>query len=123
MRPVNLVESPQQILGCFIHVIPSRIIWEVCRKWGTDKLLLKNIDLVQEQDNTCSREPPRIYHGVEKKQTLHHAVLAAFFQQYLVIFAECYAEDDGRYVFKTVNPFLAFTSLSTDVEHAVARLA
>lgn len=47
------------------------------------------------------------------------AYLAAFFQQHLVVFAQCDAEDDRCDVLEAVDPLLSLTSLTTDIKHAV----
>lgn len=44
--------------------------------------------------------------------------LIALFQECLVIFTQCDAENDRGDVFKAVNPFLSLAALAADVEHA-----
>lgn len=39
--------------------------------------------------------------------------------EHLVIAAECDTEDDGRDILKTVDPFLAFRSLASNVKQPV----
>ena len=38
------------------------------------------------------------------------------FVQHLIVFGHGDAKDDGRHIFETVNPFLSFGTLTTDVE-------
>ena len=66
MSSVDLVEPPQQILGRTIDIIAARVIWKVIAKWRSRKLRFEQIDLVEEQDNTGSHEPPAIDYRVEE---------------------------------------------------------
>ena len=45
--------------------------------------------------------------------------LVTLLKEYLVVFAEGYTEDNRGDVLKTMYPFLSFTALTTDIEHAV----
>jgi len=45
--------------------------------------------------------------------------LICFFQKDLVVFAEGDTEYYGCDILETMDPFLSFTSLTTDVEHAI----
>lgn len=63
---VDLVEPPQQVLGGAIDIIPTRVIWKVIAKWRSRKLRFEQIDLVEEQDNTGSHEPPAIDYRIEE---------------------------------------------------------
>ena len=47
--------------------------------------------------------------------------LTALFQQYLIVFAQGYTEDNGRNILKAVYPLLALASLSDNIEHAAER--
>nr|POE69046.1 hypothetical protein CFP56_76997 [Quercus suber] len=44
--------------------------------------------------------------------------LAALFKQNLIVLTQRHAENDGCHVLEAVYPFLAFTSLTTNVKHA-----
>jgi hypothetical protein len=44
--------------------------------------------------------------------------LTALLKQDLVVFAQCDTKNNGGYIFKAVDPFLAFTSLTANVKHA-----
>ena len=73
--PVDLVEPPEEVLRCPVDIVSARIVREVVAERRSTQLLPEKIDLVQEEDDTGPREPSRVYHRVEKNQTLHHAVL------------------------------------------------
>ena len=66
MGSVDLIESPKQILCCFVNIVASRIIREVAIQWRSQKLLFENVDLVEEKDDTCSHKPSRVDHRVEE---------------------------------------------------------
>lgn len=65
MRAIHLVESPQQILGCFVDVIPARIIGKVVGQRGSHQLLFENVHLVEKQYDACSHEPARVDDRIE----------------------------------------------------------
>lgn len=46
-----------------------------------------------------------------------------FFQQNLIVLAQCDAEDNGGDIFETVNPLFAFAPLSSNIEHAMPVLS
>lgn len=62
MSAVHLVEPPKQVFRRPIDVVPARVIWEVVAQRRATQFLSEEIDLVEEQDYTCSHEPPRIYY-------------------------------------------------------------
>lgn len=66
MRPIDLIESPQQILRRSVNIISSRVIREVVSQRRAAKLLLKKIDLVEEEDDTGAHEPSRIDDRIEQ---------------------------------------------------------
>jgi hypothetical protein len=57
MGSVDLVETPQQVLGSAIDVVPARVVWEIVAQWRTTKLFLKKVDLVEEQDDAGTHKP------------------------------------------------------------------
>jgi len=66
MCAIHLIEPPEKILGCSVHIVAARVIWEVVAQWGARELLSEEIDLVQEEDDTRPHKPSRIDHGVEE---------------------------------------------------------
>ena len=60
MGPVDLVESPEQILCGTIHVVAARVVGEVVGERRLAQLLPKQIDLVEEKDDRCSHKPSRV---------------------------------------------------------------
>lgn len=75
MPPVDLIKPPQKIFRSSVHIVAAGIVWEVVDQWGAAKLLLEQIDLIEEQDDAGSHEPSRVHHRIEKYQTFHHAIL------------------------------------------------
>lgn len=119
MCAVDLVEAPEQVLGRAVDVVAAGVVWEVLVERGAAELLTEEVDLVEEEDDGGAHEPARVDDGVEEDEGLHHAVLVAFFEQDLVVFAEGDAEDDGGDVFEAVDPFFAFTALAADIKHTI----
>jgi len=119
MCTVDLVESPQEVFCSSIHIIASRVVGKVIDQRRFAELLSEQINLVEEEDDARSHKPSRVDNRVEKDQAFHHAILITCFKKHLIVFAERYAEDDGRDIFKAMNPLFAFASLSTHVKHAV----
>ena len=72
---VDLIESPEQVLGRSVHIIATRVIGEIVAERRSRKLELEEIDLVQEQDDAGPHEPPGIDHRVKQDQTFHHSIL------------------------------------------------
>jgi hypothetical protein len=77
MCSIDLVESPEQVLGSAVDIVAARVVGEVVAQWGSRKLRFKEIDLVEEQDDAGSHEPSTVDDRVEEYQTLHHAILEA----------------------------------------------
>jgi hypothetical protein len=62
---------------------------------------------VQSANHSMSQRPDSSY-------------LIRFFQKHLIVFAESNTEDDGGDIFKAMNPFLPFASLSTHIKHTIS---
>ena len=99
------------------------VVREVILHRRNRQLLLKSIDLVQEQDNGGLDEPPGIADGVEQGESLLHTVDGFIFEQELIVLGYGDEEEDGSDVLKAVDPLLTFRSLTSDIEHAVCKLA
>ncbi len=63
---VHLVESPEQILGCPVDIVATRVIREVVSQWRPTQLLFEEIDLVEEQNYAGSHEPSGVDNRVEE---------------------------------------------------------
>jgi len=114
VRPIDLVEPPQQILCRAIDVVAARVVRKIVDQGRLAQFLAEEIDLVQEQDDACPHEPARVDDRVEQDETLHHAVLKrssqrvlyyvdgfrnysyliACLEKHLVVFTQRHAEDD-----------------------------
>jgi hypothetical protein len=57
VSPINLVESPEKIFCSTVNIIAARIIREVIAQRGSAKLRFKQVDFVQEENDTRSHEP------------------------------------------------------------------
>lgn len=57
MSAVDLIKSPQKVLGRSIRIVTPRIIGKVASQRRSSKLGLEEIDFVEEEDDTCSHEP------------------------------------------------------------------
>jgi hypothetical protein len=75
MRSVDLIKTPQQILGSLVDIVSSRVIRKVRGERRAGQFLLKNVNLVEEQDDARSHEPSRVDNRVKEEQTFHHTVL------------------------------------------------
>lgn len=64
------------------------VVWEVVLHWADRKLLLESVDLVQEQNDACLHEPPRIADAVEQRQSLLHTVDSLVLEEQLVVFGD-----------------------------------
>ena len=123
VRAVDLVEAPEQVLGRLVGIVAARVVLEVVAQWRPAELLLENVDFVEKQDDAGAHKPPRVDDRVKEQQTLHHAVLAALFQEHLVILAQGNAKYDRGHIFEAVNPLLTLTPLASHVEHVNTELA
>ena len=58
MGSIDLVESPQKILGGTIDIVSARVVREIRSQGRSTQLRLEQVDLVEKQDNARPREPP-----------------------------------------------------------------
>lgn len=120
---VQVDEAVEDVVaGCGI-VVTTLVVGEVVLHGADGKLLLKPVDLVQEQDDRRPNKPPRVADGVEQRQGLLHTVDRLVLEQKLVVLGNGDQEEDGCDVLETVDPLLPLRPLATDVEHAVGQVA
>jgi len=67
-------ESVQDVVAGGGVVWAAFVVGEVVLHWADRQLLLEAIDLVEEQDDGCLDEPPRVADGVEQCEGFLHAV-------------------------------------------------
>jgi hypothetical protein len=99
------------------------VIREIVLHWAYWQLLLETIDLVEEENDGCLDEPPRIADGIEECEGFLHAVDGLVLEEQLVVFRDGNEEKDGGDILEAVNPLLALGSLAADIEHAVREVA
>jgi len=98
-------------------IVTTLVIWEVVLHWGNWKLLLKSIDLVQEQNDGGLDEPSGVTDRVEKGQCFLHTVDSLIFEKKLVVFGDSDKEENGGDVLEAVNPLLPLIPLSANIVH------
>lgn len=103
-------------------LVRTFVIREIVLHWADGQLFLEPIDLVQEQNDRSLDKPSGVTDGIEKGQGLLHAVDGFVFKQQLVIFGNGDEEKYGGDILKTVNPFLTFRTLATNIEHAICEI-
>jgi len=81
------------------------------------QLLLEQIPLVQEENEGCLCKPTRAENVLEDLDSLLHPVDTIILEETQIIIAQRRNEQHCRDVFETVNPFLSFVSLTTDIKH------
>lgn len=64
--PVDLIESPQKVLGGTVDIVSTRVIGEVVGQRTSCKFDFEQIHLVEEEDDTRSDEPTTVHHRVEQ---------------------------------------------------------
>lgn len=98
------------------------IVREIVLHRADRELLLKAVDLVQEQDDGGVDEPSRITDGVEQSQSLLHSVDRLVLEEKLIVLGYGNEEEYGCDILKAVNPLLPFGALASHIEHAVREL-
>jgi len=105
-----------------VHVT-SGSVWEPSRDVKRDlvheELLVKQILLVQEQDQYRFGQPLGLHAGLEELKGLLQAVLALVLKQSLVVLGETSDKDGSRDVFEHVHPLASLGALTADVNDAV----
>lgn len=116
-------EAVQDVVTRSSVVWAALVVGEVVLHGADGQLLLEAIDLVEEQDDGCLDEPPRVADGVEQCEGFLHTVDGLVLEQQLVVFGDGDEEEDGGDVLEAVYPLLTLRSLTTDIEHAVGKIA
>ena len=116
-------ESVEDVVASGGVIWAALVVREVVLHGADGQLLLEPIDLVQEQDNRCLDEPPRIADGVEQCEGFLHTVDGLIFEQQLVVLRDGDQEENGGDVLEAVDPLLSLRSLTTDIEHTVGEVA
>ena len=99
------------------------IVREVVFHRTDRKLLLEAVDLVQEQDDGCLDEPPRITDGIEQGQGLLHPVDRFILEEKLIVLGNGNKEEDRCDILKAVDPLLSLRSLTSYIEHSIGEFA
>lgn len=116
-------ESVENVVAGSSIVITALVIGEVVLHRADRQLLLKSIDLVEEQDDGGLDEPSRVADGVEQSQGLLHTVDGLIFEKQLIVLGDGDKEENGGDVLEAVNPLLTFGTLATHIEHAVGKIS
>src|SRR5690242_1277704 len=116
-------KSVENVVAGGSVVWATLVVGEVVLHGADGELLLEPIDLVQEQNDGCLDEPPRVADGVEQCEGFLHTVDGLVLEQQLVVLGDGDQEEDRGDVLKAVDPLLALRSLTTNVEHAVGQVA
>lgn len=99
------------------------IIREIVLHRGDREFLLKPVDLVQKQDDRGLDKPSGVADRVKECESFLHSVDGFVFEEQLIVLGDGNEEKDGGDVLKAVDPFLPLGSLTSDIEHAVGKLA
>lgn len=120
---VQAHETVEDVVASSSIVWTSLVVWEVVLHWADWQLLLKAIDLVEEENDARFDKPSGVADTVKESQGFLHTVYGLILEKKLVIFGDGDKEEDGGNVFETMNPLLALGSLSTNIEHSVGEVA
>lgn len=116
-------ESVQDIVAGRGIIRSTFIIREIVLHRGDREFLLKPVDLVQKQDDRGLDKPSGVADRVKECESFLHSVDGFVFEEQLIVLGDGNEEKDGGDVLKAVDPFLPLGSLTSDIEHAVGKLA
>lgn len=105
---VQADESVQDVVAGQSVILASLVIREVVLHWAGWQLLLETIDFVQEQNYRGLDEPSGITDGIEKRESLLHAVDSLVLEQKLIVLGDGNKEEDGCDVLEAMDPLLSF---------------
>lgn len=101
-------ETVEDVVASLAVVITTLVVGEVVLHWADRELLLKPVDLVEEENDRGLDEPPGVADGVEERESFLHAVDRLILKQELIVLGDSDEEQDGRDVLEAVNPLLTF---------------
>lgn len=120
---VQADESVQDVVAGRRVVVAALVVGEVVLHWADWELLLESIDFVEEQDDGCLDEPPRVADRVEQREGLLHTVDGLVLEEQLIILGNGDQEQDSGNIFKAMNPLLSLRPLSSDIEHPICEVS
>jgi hypothetical protein len=83
---VQANEPVQDIVASRSVIISTLVIWEIVLHWADRELLLKSVNLVQEENYRCLDEPSRVANGVKQRKSFLHSVNSLVFEKQLIVF-------------------------------------
>lgn len=120
---VQADEAVKDVVAGSAVVVTTLVVGEVVLHGADGKLLLESIDLVEEQNDRSLDEPSRVADRIEERKRLLHAVDSLVLKQQLVVLGNGNQEENGSNILKAVDPLLPLGALTTDVEHAIGKVA
>jgi len=97
-------------------LLSTCVLCETDGEGGSEDFLFEEIFFVEEEDDGGVAEPLVVADGVEELQRLLHPVGRFVLVQDLVVLAHRHAENDGRHVLETMDPFLTLGSLTAHIK-------
>lgn len=85
---------------------------------GRMNLFLKEVILVEEDDDRDATEAPVVDNGLEDIQRLNQSVCHPVLQDCLVVSAGGHKEEHCSHIIETVKPFLPLRSLASDINES-----
>jgi hypothetical protein len=83
---VQADETVEDVVASSSVVGTTLVVREVVLHGADGQLLLESIDLVEEENDRCLDEPPRVANAVEQSQGFLHTVDGLIFEEQLVVF-------------------------------------
>lgn len=103
---VEADEAVEDVVARSAVVVATLVVGEVVLHGADRQLLLEAINLVEEQNDGCLGEPPRVANRVEQGQGLLHTVDSLVFEKQLVVLGNGDEEENSRDILEAVNPLL-----------------
>lgn len=119
---VEADEAVEDVVAGGRVVDTALIVGEVVVHGADGQLLLEAINLVEEENDRCLCEPPRVADGVEQCQGFLHTVDGLIFEEQLIVLGDGDQEENGSDVLEAVDPLLTFGTLATNIEHTVRQV-